>query len=239
VLRGTGKSAQISGYHVAGKTGTAKKVLPGGGGYTTSEYYASFGGFGPLREPRLVGFVVLDTPRGGIYYGGQVAAPVFERILADAFAYLRVPPDDDPWEARRGELKAQAETRRKIDAKKRAKDRRDGDDADVAPVLLVTAPGQIPDLRGQSAREAVAGLVARGYRARLDGQGVVVRQTPPAGTAVAPGQSCTLHLGDAEQIVEDERRARAEAAAAAKNAGPLVAEARPGKATRRAAKARR
>jgi cell division protein FtsI/penicillin-binding protein 2 len=238
VLRGTGQNARISGYHVAGKTGTAKKVLPGGGGYTASEYYASFGGFGPLRDPRLVGFVVLDTPRGGFYYGGLVAAPVFERIVADAFAYLRVPPDDDPWEARRDELKAQAEKQRKVDAKKRATSGRDRDeDENDVPSLLVTTPGQIPDMRGKSARQAVAGLVARGYRARLDGQGVVVRQTPPAGTVVAAGQACTLHLGDVKQIAEDERRARAEAAAA--EAGPLVAETQPRPATRRDARRRR
>lgn len=237
VLRGTGQNAQISGYHIAGKTGTAKKVRPGGG-YTDSEYYASFGGFGPLREPRLVGFVVLDTPRGGIYYGGQVAAPVFERIVSSAFAYLRVPPDDDPWEARRDELKAQAEKQRKLDAKSRAKVRPEKDDReDELPALLVTAPGQIPDLRGKSAREAIAGLVARGYRARLDGRGIVVRQTPSAGTPLATGQACTLHLGDEKELREDARRARAEAAA--RDAAPLVAAARPDTVARRDPRRRR
>ncbi len=204
VLRGTGGSAKVSGYHIAGKTGTAKKVLPGGGGYTANEYFASFGGFGPLRGPALVGFVVLDTPRGGFYYGGVVAAPVFSRIMADAFAYLRVVPDDDPWEARRDEIKAQAE---KNAAKKKPKREADSDAA--APTLLVTTTGQVPDLRGKTAREAVASLVARGYRTRIEGTGVVVRQAPLAGTVLASGQACTLHLGDFAQVLEDERRARA------------------------------
>ena len=109
VLEGTGEKARVSGYHIAGKTGTAKKVDPGSGVYTENEYFSSFGGFGPLRDPALVGFVVLDTPRGNVYYGGLVAAPVFARIMADALAYRRVPPDDDPWAARRDELKAKAE----------------------------------------------------------------------------------------------------------------------------------
>jgi len=238
VLHGTGQNAKISGYHVAGKTGTAKKILPGGGGYTEHEYYASFGGFGPLRDPRLVGFVVLDTPRGGFYYGGLVAAPVFERITADAFAYLRVPPDDDPWQARRDELKAKADKESQITAGRGRKPKTDDSDETAAmPTLLVTAPGQIPDLRGKAAREAVAALVARGYRARLDGQGVVVRQTPTAGTVMATGQACTLHLGDPQTIVEDERRRQAAAKPA--TAGPLVAETRPRAAARRDTKRRR
>jgi cell division protein FtsI/penicillin-binding protein 2 len=238
VLRGTGQSAQVSGYHIAGKTGTAKKVLPGGGGYTASEYYASFGGFGPLRDPRLVGYVVLDTPRGGFYYGGQVAAPVFERIVADAFAYLRVPPDDDPWKARGEELEKEAAKERALKARLSQRPKHgDDEDDDLAPTLLVTAPGQVPDLRGKTVREAVAGLVLRGFRARVDGEGIVVSQSPSAGTPLASGQACTLHLGDAEQLLKDERRARAAAKAAGK-AETLLADARARDAARRAARKR-
>jgi len=223
VLRGTGGNAKVSGYHIAGKTGTAKKVRPGSGVYTENEYFASFGGFGPLRDPALVGFVVMDTPRGGFYYGGLAAAPVFSRIMADALAYLRVAPDDDPWEARRDELKAQAE---KDAAKKKPKrePRNDAKGVDDAPTLLVTTQGQVPDLRGKTAREAVASLVARGYRTRIDGSGVVVRQAPSAGTVLATGQACTLHLGDFAQVIEDERRARA--SVEAKESAPVLVAAR-------------
>ena len=221
VLEGTGEKARVSGYHIAGKTGTAKKVDPGTGGYTENEYFSSFGGFGPLRDPALVGFVVLDTPRGNVYYGGLVAAPVFARIMSDALAYRRVPPDDDPWAARRDELKAKADkdaaTRRKKSARK------DDDSAPDAPALLVTTPGQVPDLRGKTAREAVGALIARGYRARIEGAGVVVRQVPAPGTPLASGQACTLRLGDAAQILEDERRALASAA----EGTTLVAAVRP------------
>lgn len=232
VLHGTGGNARVSGYHIAGKTGTAKKVLPGSGVYTTNEYFASFGGFGPLRDPALVGFVVLDTPRGGFYYGGLVAAPVFSRIMADALAYLRVPPDDDPWEARRDERKAQVD---KDAVQMRAKHQTKS--VDEAPTLLVTAPGQVPDLRGKTAREAVASLVARGYRTRIEGTGVVVRQLPPAGTALPAGKTCALHLGDAAQILEDERRARAEIDV--KSSATLLAASRPASAAPRETRRRR
>jgi membrane peptidoglycan carboxypeptidase len=218
VLKGTGGNARVPGYHIAGKTGTAKKVRPGSGVYTDHEYFASFGGFGPLRDPALVGFVVLDTPSGGFYYGGLVSAPVFSRIMTDALAYLRIPPDDDPWEARRNELKAKAD---KGAAKSHGKSVPEKNDT---VTLLATTPGQVPDLRGKTAREAVASLSARGYRTRMDGDGVVVRQTPAAGAALAQGQECILHLGDASQLQEDERRARADTEV--KAAPTLVAAAR-------------
>jgi cell division protein FtsI/penicillin-binding protein 2 len=233
VLDGTGSNARVSGYRIAGKTGTSKKVLPGSGIYTTNEYFASFGGFGPLRNPALVGFVVLDTPRGGFYYGGLVAAPVFSKIMADALAYLRVAPDDDPWEARREELKAQEIK----DAAKRKGKRPAKIADDEPPELLVTGPGQVPDLRGMTAREAVASLVARGYRARLDGTGVVVRQIPPAATSLPAGTACVLHLGDVAEILEDAARAAAEVAA--KPSAALVASARPAPAAARGTRRRR
>jgi membrane peptidoglycan carboxypeptidase len=206
VLRGTGQNAQVAGYHIAGKTGTAKKVIPGGLGYTANEYYASFGGFGPLRDPALAGFVLLDTPRGSFYYGGLVAAPVLGRIMADAFDYLRIPPDDDPWKAREDELqaRAQAEAKKKaLEAKRRKKaggrDAKEADDAE-GTALLVTTPGEVPDLRGKTLREAVAALVSRGYRAQVAGRGVVIAQAPPAGTALGSGEPCTLSLGDRKDL---------------------------------------
>jgi cell division protein FtsI/penicillin-binding protein 2 len=213
VVRGTGGNARVPGYHIAGKTGTAKKVLPGGRGYTLDEYYASFGGFGPLKDPRVVAFVVLDTPRGSIYYGGQVAAPVFARIVADSLSHLRVPPDDDPWEGRREELKASAEKKARALAKPGGKKPREprAEDSERSPIA--TGPGQVPDVRGMTVREAIASLVVRGYRARVEGQGIVVRLAPAPGTALGRGQTCTLRLGDLKEL-EADRRAEREAAAA-------------------------
>ena len=91
VLRGTGTRAQLPGYRLAGKSGTARKVIDGR--YSDTEYVASFGGFGPVSWPRLVALVVIDTPRGD-HAGGQVAAPVFRRIMEDALSYVRAPRDE-------------------------------------------------------------------------------------------------------------------------------------------------
>jgi cell division protein FtsI (penicillin-binding protein 3)/stage V sporulation protein D (sporulation-specific penicillin-binding protein) len=86
----TGNAAQIPGYTVAGKTGTAEK--PGPNGYTTGQYVASFVGFVPVAKPRLVVLVTVDDPRGAIF-GGVVAAPAFAEIAKFDLQYLMVPPD--------------------------------------------------------------------------------------------------------------------------------------------------
>jgi cell division protein FtsI/penicillin-binding protein 2 len=89
---GTAEEAQIEGYTLAGKTGTAEKPDPETGGYSESAYFASFIGFAPARDPRLMVAVMVDEPQGS-YYGGDVAAPAFERIMEFALPYLRIPPD--------------------------------------------------------------------------------------------------------------------------------------------------
>src|SRR4051812_24572447 len=86
---GTATEAQVDGYTLAGKTGTAEKAIPGG--YSKTDFIASFIGFAPARNPRLLVAVMVDTPRGS-YYGGVVAAPVFQKIVSFALPYLRVPP---------------------------------------------------------------------------------------------------------------------------------------------------
>lgn len=91
VLRGTGTRAKVEGYRLAGKSGTARKLVDGR--YSDTEYVASFGGFGPLNSPRLVALVVIDTPQGD-HSGGKVAAPVFRRIMEDALSYVRAPRDE-------------------------------------------------------------------------------------------------------------------------------------------------
>ena len=91
VARGTGRRAAVANFRVAGKTGTAWKS--GNGGYFGDRYLAVFGGFAPVSDPRLVTVVVIDEPRGAAYYGGEVAAPVFSRIVAGALRVLSVPPD--------------------------------------------------------------------------------------------------------------------------------------------------
>lgn len=88
---GTGTRAKVSGYRVGGKTGTAHKV--GKEGYQDSEYTAIFAGIAPISDPRFVLVVVVDQPQGQEYYGGEVAAPVFGRIMEGALRTLQIAPD--------------------------------------------------------------------------------------------------------------------------------------------------
>ena len=87
---GTGREAQIPGYWVAGKTGTARKVNSDGTGYAVGKYVASFIGFVPAARPALVVAAVLDEP--ATVYGGIAAAPLFQDVARFALARLRVPP---------------------------------------------------------------------------------------------------------------------------------------------------
>jgi cell division protein FtsI (penicillin-binding protein 3) len=93
VTAGTGRRAAVPGYRVAGKTGTAEKVIPGVG-YSPTARMASFVGMVPARRPRLVCLVLLDEPRV-LTHGGEVAAPVFGAVMRQALLYLGVPPDPD------------------------------------------------------------------------------------------------------------------------------------------------
>lgn len=88
---GTGKLAAIPGYRVSGKTGTAWKATAGG--YSTDRYMAVFGGVAPTTAPRLAAVVVIDEPNAGQHMGGQVAAPVFSRVVGGALRLLAVAPD--------------------------------------------------------------------------------------------------------------------------------------------------
>ncbi len=87
---GTGKKAQVAGYRVSGKTGTARKAVAGGYG---DEYVAVFAGVAPVRNPRLAIVVMIDDPQGDAYYGGDVSAPVFAEIMESSLRMLNIAPD--------------------------------------------------------------------------------------------------------------------------------------------------
>ena len=91
---GTARQAAIDGYRVAGKTGTSRKSGPGG--YTEDRYISSFVGIAPASDPRFVMAVVVDEPDAGTYYGGAVAAPVFQRVMSSALRMFSVRPDALP-----------------------------------------------------------------------------------------------------------------------------------------------
>ncbi len=185
VERGTGQPAQIPGYTIAGKTGTAHKLVDQH--YSNSDYNASFVGFLPSRNPAVAIIVVVDSPHGtNGYYGAQVAAPIFKRIAEAALQYLGVAPTINP-------------------AAPVVVERRDGGPGQQRaseveasrPIVSLVAdgpPGTVPDLRGMSAREAVGRLARLGLSAHVAGDGFVVSQDPAPGEPLEPGRICRLVL---------------------------------------------
>jgi cell division protein FtsI (penicillin-binding protein 3) len=91
---GTGAKASVTGYRIAGKTGTAWKFAAGG--YSKDKYLSIFAGLAPASNPRLAAVVIIDEPHGDLYYGSDVAAPVFAEVMTEALRLLAVPPDALP-----------------------------------------------------------------------------------------------------------------------------------------------
>jgi cell division protein FtsI (penicillin-binding protein 3) len=91
---GTATEAAVDGYRIAGKTGTSWKFAPGG--YSEDKYISVFAGLAPASNPRLATVVVIDEPSGELYYGGDVAAPVFADVMSESLRLLAVPPDALP-----------------------------------------------------------------------------------------------------------------------------------------------
>jgi cell division protein FtsI (penicillin-binding protein 3) len=94
VLFGTGRKAILDGYTSAGKTGTAQKTDPNTGAYSHTDYVASFAGFAPVNTPAVTIVVIIDSAKGP-HQGGQIAAPVFNRIAQQVLEYMNVPHDTE------------------------------------------------------------------------------------------------------------------------------------------------
>jgi cell division protein FtsI (penicillin-binding protein 3) len=185
VERGTAKAARIEGYGIAGKTGTAAKLV--NRYYSKTDYNASFVGFLPSRAPALTILVVIDTPDRSVggYAGGVVAAPIFHRIAEAALRYLGLPPSVNPLPP----LVVTGEPKTLRVA------------GPVGPLLIAPVAGplaegqlRLPELRGLSGREAMRALARLGIGARITGDGLVVDQFPLPGTPVDPGAWCRLSL---------------------------------------------
>jgi len=184
VERGTGKAAQLPGYTVAGKTGTAAKLVKGH--YSASDWNASFVGFVPSRDPAVAIIVVTDSPHTHGHTGGVASAPVFKKIAEATLRYLGVGPTINPPSpvlvARQDESTVHAPTAQA------------GASNPVVSLVADGPPGTVPDLRGLSARDAVRKLVKLGLNARATGDGFVVSQTPAAGTPIDRDTLCRLVL---------------------------------------------
>lgn len=173
---GTGMRARVPGYAVAGKTGTAEKVVDGR--YSSTARIGSFMGFVPADDPVLAIVVTVDEPRKGSRYGGSVAGPPFSELAGEALRYLGVPPDPA--------LLPEPEPV--------------SDDAVAALDPVPVRMGwnghawTLPDFDGLSVRQVLRGVQGTGLSVDLQGSGLVQEQSPPAGARLAPGETVTLTL---------------------------------------------
>jgi cell division protein FtsI/penicillin-binding protein 2 len=209
VLGGTGKLAKLNGYTSAGKTGTAQKYDPATGRYSKHNLIASFVGFAPINTPAVTIFVQLDSPVGE-HEGGQVAAPVFQRIAQQVLAYLDVPRD----------VPVAPETLRAGRADE--KDDNLSDASDFGPVQTATAsetddaapdqlhPGTVtaaptvefaegeglpaPKLLGKTVREVTEACLKMGLAPVLVGTGISTGQSPEPGTMIRRGSRMTVEF---------------------------------------------
>jgi cell division protein FtsI (penicillin-binding protein 3) len=104
---GTGSEAGVAGYRIAGKTGTSWKFAPGG--YSEDKYFSIFAGLAPASEPKLAAVVIIDEPTGDLYYGGDVAAPVFGDVMSESLRLLAIPPDAMPEAGQGGVIQAMSQ----------------------------------------------------------------------------------------------------------------------------------
>jgi cell division protein FtsI (penicillin-binding protein 3) len=174
---GTATNARVPGFRVAGKTGTAQKVDPVTGGYSSDKRVASFVGFLPVEDPRLVMLVAIDEPKKGVY-GGLLAAPVFSRIAAQAMQYLKVAPNQD---VPAGEALPSLE---QLFAEATAPER-----SKAQEVTTSEASGgpQMPDFKGLSYRQVLELMEERQLNISFRGRGRVIDQSPSPGVAIPYG----------------------------------------------------
>ncbi len=220
VQRGTGTQAKVEGLRVAGKTGTARKVV--NGHYKPGDYTASFVGYFPADNPRIVCLVMMDNPRIGSYYGGTASAPVFRGIAEKIFSIAGKFREIAPAVMASGTGVIVPDVRNMKTADAEATLEAGGLEADInddgpvvigqspAPgstasrgstVVLTTVAGNaagtggfalVPDVRGLTIRRAMNSLAVQQLDAVVIGSGTVVGQTPAPGERLRRGATVTI-----------------------------------------------
>ena len=177
VAQGTGHRAQVEGYQVAGKTGTAQKLDPVSRVYSRKPGVLSFIGFVPAQAPRLAILALLDEPKT-VAWGSEGAAPIFAAVASQVLRHLDVPPTGGTPSV---QIVRGAPAEASVDLPV-SPERPDGDRA------------AMPDVTGKTLRQALAVLASYDLDVSVAGLGVVVRQSPAPGTPLTPGGACRLEL---------------------------------------------
>ena len=180
VASGGGMKAGVKGYRIAGKTGTAQKIRRETAGYLEGRYIASFCGFAPVEDPLFTVLVMIDDPRGGDFYGGQIAAPVASRIFSQLLRYAHVEPSSNTF----AETTGSTEKRRSDDEEKRME-------------AVATPPegkAVVPDFTGLSLREAARLAELRGLTFESEGTGAAVSQNLGVNDIVDQGERVKVYF---------------------------------------------
>lgn len=184
VENGTGRQASLDDYTIGGKTSTAQKANPQGG-YFNDRVVVSFIGMAPAIEPKVVLLVAVNEPKGDsrTLYGGRIAAPSFGTIMNRVLQHLKVPPDKShSLTAKQHQLMRQNQLA-KTDARNLAKTHE-----------ASTPPGKVPDLRGQTIKQALNKLSSLKLKGILEGNGIVMSQQPAPGTPIPDNGILMLSL---------------------------------------------
>lgn len=180
---GTAKEAAPPGFTVAGKTGTAQKVI--GRAYSHSKFNALFIGMIPADNPVLAITVIVDEPRGAIF-GGVVAAPIFREIAAQSLRVLGYYPKEPPKDKNEPVLASMLASPAAAAT---------GPAVEFTPTKLKIPQGPLtvmPDLRGYTIRQVLTVLNRSGLHCRFEGSGMAVSQEPEPGTTITPGATCVV-----------------------------------------------
>lgn len=222
VNTGSGANAVIEGYRIAGKTGTAQKVGPGGV-YMPDEFILSFIGFAPAEDPQILLYIAVDGAKRGPQWGSQVSAPLFKAIMKDVLSYLEIPPARPAGEEEVKLIEVPELKGKTVDEAGALLDNRglllklvgkEGIIKDQTPKAGAQVPlhtGIIvylddlwdennpehvftPDLKGMTVKEVGEVLSRLHLKMESVGSGVVVKQEPEAGTNLREGSSVKVHF---------------------------------------------
>ncbi len=180
VATGGGGKAAVKGYRIAGKTGTAQKIREDGAGYMDGRYIASFCGFAPVEDPQFVVLVVIDDPTG-VFYGGQIAAPIAGRIFSQLMRYRHIEPTGDIplYDDTTVEIEGEMMIKREAGSENQPEHEKPKD----IPQGMVL----VPDFKGMSIREASRKAADYGLAIESSGSGLARSQSVAPDTVVEQG----------------------------------------------------
>jgi cell division protein FtsI (penicillin-binding protein 3) len=188
---GTGVEAAVDGYRVAGKTATAQKTDPLTGRYSIDRYIASFVGFVPADKPVVAIAVTVDEPMVD-HAGGAVAAPIFRRVAQMSLKYRGLTPRGTD----RADVAVLARSpdpaNRTYELLREAQGKKPAVQEVVVTGPLPAGKLRVPDMTGWPARQALKAALELGVVPKLEGTGLLVRQTPPPGSVIDPGADLLL-----------------------------------------------